>query len=54
MGQLFKTYAANKGIDVLSLRFHLDGEPIPFDETPASLALQDGDRIDCMLEQVGC
>jgi len=54
MGALFKTYAANKGIDVLSLRFHLDGETIPFDETPASLALEDGDRINCMLKQVGC
>jgi small ubiquitin-related modifier len=35
------------------MRFLLDGEAIKGDQTPKMLELEDGDQIDCMLEQLG-
>eukprot|EP00573_Skeletonema_grethae_P012076 CAMPEP_0201710668 /NCGR_PEP_ID=MMETSP0578-20130828/58741_1 /ASSEMBLY_ACC=CAM_ASM_000663 /TAXON_ID=267565 /ORGANISM="Skeletonema grethea, Strain CCMP 1804" /LENGTH=285 /DNA_ID=CAMNT_0048199699 /DNA_START=648 /DNA_END=1505 /DNA_ORIENTATION=- len=54
MGELFNLYAANKGIDILSMRFLLDGFRVCDGATPASLDLDDGDRITCFLQQAGC
>lgn len=51
--KIFKAYAASKGIDVSSLRFLLDGDAIGADQTPKMLEMEDGDQIDCMLEQTG-
>ncbi len=50
MEKVFNTYATRKGVSVQALRFiylvRLNG-----DDTPASLELEDGDAIDCILEQ---
>ncbi len=35
------------------VRFMLDGENIDQESTPAALALEDNDQIDCFLAQVG-
>ena len=51
--EIFTAYAAIKGVDYASILFMLDGERV-YDETPASLDLEDGDRIDVFLQQLGC
>jgi len=38
---------------VHELRFFMDGDRIREDDTPETLKLEDGDQIDCMLEQTG-
>jgi len=53
LSKLFLVYAERKGISRNAMRFLLDGEFIKSDATPASLDLEDGNCIDCMLEQQG-
>ena len=54
MQRLFEAYAKSKNIDhVHDLRFFMDGDRIQGDDTPETLKLEDGDQIDCMLEQTG-
>ena len=50
---LFSTYARMKRVDVASFRFLNDGERINPRQTPAEWDMEDGDEIDCMLEQGG-
>ena len=56
MEKVFNAFAGRKGVDVQVLRFLLHGEPLyPGDrDTPESLELEDGDQIDCMLQQLAC
>jgi small ubiquitin-related modifier len=51
--KVFKAYAERKGVNEASMRFVLDGDVVKGDQTPKMLELEDGDQIDCMLEQVG-
>ena len=56
---IFNKYATRKGICVASLRFLFDGQRVRGDETPGKcgtppVCMEDGDQIDCMLEQGGC
>jgi hypothetical protein len=53
-GKLFHAYANEKGLDVHSLFFYVDGERIGYDDTPETLDLSDYDSIDLILKQVGC
>ncbi|GFH61733.1 hypothetical protein CTEN210_18209 [Chaetoceros tenuissimus] len=49
MSKVFNVYAKNKGLDPKALRFLLDGQRIPDDETALTLELENEDRIDCLL-----
>mmetsp|Transcript_4419 Transcript_4419/g.9346 ORF Transcript_4419/g.9346 Transcript_4419/m.9346 type:complete len:101 (-) Transcript_4419:44-346(-) len=53
MGKVFAAYAQRKGIQQNAVRFLLDGDRIADDSTPETLDMEDGDQIDCFLEQVG-
>ena len=50
---IFNKYATRKGICVASLRFLFDGSRVRGDQTPADIDMEDGDQLDCMLEQQG-
>ena len=50
---IFKKYATRKGVAVTSLRF-LFGSRVAGCQTPADIDMEDGDQIDCILEQGGC
>eukprot|EP00804_Cyclotella_cryptica_P010466 CCRYP_012295-RA/>CCRYP_012295-RA protein AED:0.34 eAED:0.34 QI:0/-1/0/1/-1/1/1/0/305 len=54
MAKIFNAYATRNGVDVKTLRFLLDAEPICHHATPLSLELEDQDQIDVVLEQRGC
>ena len=60
---IFNKYATRKGICVASLRFLFDGSRLRGDDAPGRIrnfdgspptVMEDGDQIDCMLEQGGC
>lgn len=54
MYNMFDAYCERKGVTIDALAFLLDGDRIfPYD-TPRRLDLEDGDQVDCFLEQVGC
>lgn len=53
MAKVFTKYAEARSVNARSLRFLLDGELINWEDTVGDLDLEDGDQIDCMLEQVG-
>lgn len=53
MGKLFRAYAARKGVAVTTMRFLLDDYRVSDFDIPYSLALEDGDQVDAVLEQVG-
>lgn len=54
MANALDAYAAKRGMDIIRIRFMIDGESVcPF-STPESLGLYDGDQIDVFLQQVGC
>ena len=50
---VFSLYAQRKGVDALDLRFLFNGQRVRDDETPQDLDMEDGDQIDCILEQQG-
>lgn len=51
--KIFNKYATCKGVCVMSLRFLFDGSRVRGDQTPADIDMEDGDQLDCMLEQQG-
>ena len=53
LSKLQGAYANKVGKDVQSIRFLYDGDRITDDDTPNSLAMDDNDTIDVMVEQVG-
>ncbi|KNB46053.1 hypothetical protein JH06_2998 [Blastocystis sp. subtype 4] len=53
MKKVFKNYSTKMGRDQSYFRFMFDGRCIGQDDTPESLGMEDGDHIDCELEQVG-
>ena len=50
---VFRAYARRRGVDLTSLHFVINGEHIHESDTPRSLELEDGDRIDAFMEQTG-
>jgi hypothetical protein len=46
-------YPERKGVQSDSLRFALDGERICEKKTVKETGLEDGDQIDCFIEQTG-
>lgn len=54
LGAVFNVYADRKQVDLVTLRFLLDGRRIFDDETAEMLELDDQDQLDVMLEQGGC
>jgi len=52
--KVFNAYAARKGVHIADFRFMISGEFIDHEQTPASMNLEDGEIIDCMLPQVAC
>mmetsp|Transcript_28137 Transcript_28137/g.75966 ORF Transcript_28137/g.75966 Transcript_28137/m.75966 type:complete len:98 (+) Transcript_28137:86-379(+) len=51
--KIFRTYCEKKALNRDSVRFNFDGERINENQTPADLEMEDGDVIDCMIEQLG-
>jgi len=53
MGKIFDAYAKRRGVERTVLRFMLDGKRVLDADTPVTLELEDGDQVDCLLEQIG-
>lgn len=53
MKKVFGAFGDRKGIQFGSMRFLLDGERVDAEDTAESAGLEDGDQIDCVLQQVG-
>ena len=53
LDKVFNAYSTRKGVAATSLRFLFDGSRVRGDQTPADIDLEDGDQLDCMLEQQG-
>ena len=63
LDKVFNAYSTRKGVAATSLRFLFDGSRMRgddmvgeirnFDGTPPD-SMEDGDQLDCMLEQGGC
>ena len=53
MERVFTNFANRLGVAVENLRFQLDGERVNPQDTPKTLELEDGDQIDCVIEQTG-
>ena len=53
MANVFKAYAARKGVFVEEMRFLIDGDRVDGEKTAEMLGLEDRDQIDCMLNQTG-
>ena len=51
--KLFDTYCANKGKTRSLCRFLFDGMRLQDEDTPESKMMEDGDRIDVVMEQLG-
>lgn len=51
--KVFSAYSSRKGVAAGSLRFLFDGQRVQPHQTPAELEMDDGDQLDCMLEQQG-
>ena len=52
--RLFNVWSTRKGVCARSARFLFDGSRIPGFKTPADIGMENGDQLDCMLEQGGC
>ena len=50
----FNAYATRKGVAATDLRFLFSGVRVRGDQTPAGIDMEEGDMLDCMLEQGGC
>ena len=53
LDKVFNAYSTRKGVAATSLRFLFDGSRVRGDQTPADIDMEDGDQLDCMLEQQG-
>jgi hypothetical protein len=54
MKNVFGAYASRKGVRIYEIRFLIHGERIGEDDTPESLDLEDGDKVDCFFHMSGC
>ena len=53
MKKVFNAFSDRKGIQYGSMRFMLDGERVDAEKTAGELELEEGDQMDCFLEQTG-
>jgi hypothetical protein len=53
LGKVFDSYCERQEVGRRSVRFLLDGDRIQDTDTPESLEIEDGDMIQCVLEQTG-
>lgn len=51
--KVFNAYAIRQTMDCSQLKFLFDGRRLRATDTPADFDMEDGDTLDCMLEQVG-
>ncbi|KXZ55767.1 hypothetical protein GPECTOR_2g1317 [Gonium pectorale] len=51
--KVFNAYCNKKGVDPGSVRFLFDGTRVAAQSTPEDLGMEDGDVLDCVIEQVG-
>jgi len=52
-GKIMAKYATHQGLDLTALKFMFDGQRISEDDTPAGLEMEDDDKIDVAMQQVG-
>jgi small ubiquitin-related modifier len=53
LSKLMKAYCDEKEIAENTVRFIFDGQRVNPAATPADLGLENGDIIDCFMEQIG-
>ncbi|GLC48186.1 hypothetical protein PLESTB_000068600 [Pleodorina starrii] len=51
--KVFNAYCNKKGVEPSSVRFLFDGTRVSPGATPDELGMEDGDVLDCVIEQVG-
>ena len=51
--RVFDAWSTQVGVCAASVRFLFDGSRVRCDQTPADIGMEDGDQLDCMLEQQG-
>lgn len=51
--QVMLAFCQKKQYEVSQVRFLYEGERIREDQTPQSVEMDDGDVIDCVIEQLG-
>ncbi|BFZ64901.1 SUMO protein smt3 [Saitoella coloradoensis] len=51
--KLMEAYCDRSGKTFNTVRFLVDGERVRPDQTPEDLEMEDGDQIECMIEQIG-
>ncbi|KAL6760238.1 ubiquitin-related domain-containing protein [Haematococcus lacustris] len=51
--KVFNAYCDKKGQDPRAVKFLFDGQRVEPSSTPATHEMEDGDIIDCMIEQIG-
>ena len=52
--RVFNAWSTRAGVCERSVRFFLDGMRVPGYKTPADIDMEEGDQLDCQLEQQGC
>ena len=50
LDKVFNAYSQRKGVNATSLRFLFDGQRVRGDQTAGGIGMEDGDRIDVMLD----
>lgn len=53
MGKVFDAFCQKKSLEPATVRFLFDGMRVAATSTPRDLGMEDGDSIDCVVEQVG-
>lgn len=53
MEKIFNAYCERKSLEVAAVRFLFDGTRIHASASPEGLGMEDGDSIDCVIEQIG-
>ncbi|WIA14529.1 hypothetical protein OEZ85_003048 [Tetradesmus obliquus] len=51
--KVMKAYCDKKAIEQTAVRFVFDGQRVNPQSTPQNLGMEDGDIIDCFMEQIG-
>jgi hypothetical protein len=52
--RIINAWSTRVGVCAASVRFMFDGSRVRSDQTPADIGMEDGDQLDCRLEQQGC
>ncbi|CAD7698347.1 unnamed protein product [Ostreobium quekettii] len=51
--KIMKAYCEKKSLQMNQLRFLYDGERVKPDQSPEEVEMEDGDVIDCVMQQIG-